>query len=85
MKKICVFSTSLGRGGAEQEWLDYYNIGKDTIVINALPDADAIAKKLEWLILNPEKIKTISINARAFVEREHHYVKSAKLYLEKWG
>jgi len=71
--------------GAEQEWLDYYSLKEDTVVINALPDADAIAKKLEWLILNPGKIKTISINARAFVEREHHYVKSAKLYLEKWG
>ncbi len=47
--------------GAEQEWLDYYNIEEDTIAINALPDAEEIANKLEWLILNPEKIIEISI------------------------
>lgn len=70
--------------GAEQEWLEWYNVKEDTIAINALPDAEAIAKKLEWLILNPEQIIMISNNARAFVEKEHHYVLSAKKYLEKW-
>src|SRR5690606_36487812 len=52
--------------GAEQEWLDYYNIEADTIAINAEPDAEKIAKKLEWLVLHPEKISEISKNARAF-------------------
>ena len=70
--------------GAEQEWLDYYNIEKDTVAINAEPDAEKIAKKLEWLILNPKIITEISKNARAFIEKEHHYVAVAKQYLEKW-
>jgi len=70
--------------GAEQEWLDYYNIEADTIAINAEPDAEKIAKKLEWLVLHPEKISEISKNARAFIEKEHHYVDVAKLYLETW-
>ncbi|MFC5195303.1 glycosyltransferase [Bizionia hallyeonensis] len=70
--------------GAEQEWLDYYNIEEDTIAINAEPDAEKIARKLEWLILHPEKISEISKNARAFIEKEHHYVDVAKLYLETW-
>ncbi len=70
--------------GAEQEWLDYYHIEEDTIAINALPDAEKIANKLEWLILHPEKIVEISRNARAFIEKEHHYVAIAKVYLEKW-
>jgi glycosyltransferase involved in cell wall biosynthesis len=70
--------------GAEQEWLDFYNLKEDTIAINALPNAEKIAKKLEWLILNPDKIFEISKNARAFIEKEHHYVKSAKNYVEKW-
>jgi len=71
--------------GAEQEWLDYYHIKEDTVAINALPDADKIAKKLEWLILHPEKIAEISKNARAFIEKEHHYVLIAKKYLEAWS
>lgn len=70
--------------GAEKEWLDYYNLKEDTVAINALPDANEIAIKLEWLILNPEKILEISKNARDFIEKEHHYVDVAKLYLEKW-
>ncbi|WP_400077640.1 glycosyltransferase [Winogradskyella sp. R77965] len=70
--------------GAEKEWLEYYNLEEDTIAINALPDSEAIAKKLEWLILNPEKIIEISSNARKFVETHHHYVSCAKQYLNTW-
>ncbi|WP_299118680.1 glycosyltransferase [uncultured Winogradskyella sp.] len=70
--------------GAEKEWLEYYNLEEDTIAINALPDAEAISKKLEWLILNPEKIIEISSNARKFVETHHHYISSAEQYLETW-
>ncbi|MBQ0786096.1 MAG: glycosyltransferase family 1 protein, partial [Oceanihabitans sp.] len=71
--------------GAEQEWLDYYHLKEDTVAINALPDAEKIAKKLEWLILHPEKIAEISKNARAFIEKEHHYILIAEKYLEAWS
>lgn len=71
--------------GAEKEWLDYYNLEEDAIAINALPDAEKIAEKLEWLILNPEKIMEVSKNARAFIEKEHHYIKIAETYLETWS
>lgn len=71
--------------GAEQEWLEYYNLKADTVAINALPDAKKIAEKLEWLILNPDYIYKISQNARAFVEREHHYIKATKDYIKKWN
>lgn len=67
--------------GAEQEWLDYYNLKPDTVVINALPDTNAIVEKLEWLILNPKKIIEISKNARNFIEKEHNYKLIAQKYL----
>jgi hypothetical protein len=70
--------------GAEQEWLNYYNIEEDTIAINALPDAEKIAKKLEWLITNPKKINDIAINARQFVERHHNHIECAKNYILLW-
>lgn len=70
--------------GAEKEWLEYYNLKEDTVAINALPDAESIANKLEWLILNPEKIVEISLNARQFVETHHNYKTCAKQYLETW-
>src|SRR5690606_37813995 len=70
--------------GAEQEWLDHYHLKKDTVAINALPDAQKIAEKLEWLILNPIEIGKISKNARAFIEKEPDHVTIAQCYLKKW-
>ena len=70
--------------GAEQEMLDYYNIKEDTVAINVLPDAKQIADKLEWLILNPDKIIEISKNARNFIEKEHNYINVAKNYINAW-
>ncbi|NNE33427.1 MAG: glycosyltransferase family 1 protein [Winogradskyella sp.] len=70
--------------GAEQEWLDYYNIKEDTIAINAIPNSNKIAKKLERLILNPDEILSISKNARQFIEQHHNYIDCAKAYLEAW-
>lgn len=70
--------------GAEQEFLDHYNLTENEVCINALPDAKKIAEKLEWLIDNPNEIFKISGQARAFIEREHHYVASARRYLEFW-
>ncbi|NRR92728.1 glycosyltransferase [Winogradskyella undariae] len=71
--------------GAEQEWLDYFNIKEDTIAINALPDAEKITQKLEWLILNPEKIIEISTQGRKFVEEHHDHIACAKQYLKIWS
>ena len=71
--------------GAEKEFLDYYNLSEDEVAINALPDAQKIAKKLIWLVENPQKILEISRNARNFVEQEHHHILGAKRYLSKWG
>ena len=70
--------------GAEQEWLEHYKLEENSVAINALPNVDYLVQKLEWLILNPEKILEISRNARLFIEREHDYIASAKLYIEKW-
>lgn len=71
--------------GAEQEFLDYYNLEKNEVCINALPNVDSIVNELEYLILNPQKLEEISINARRFIEEKHHYVKVAEKYIEVWN
>ena len=71
--------------GAEQEWLDYYNLDKNTVAINALPDVNYLVNTLEWLILNPEEIQRISRHAHTFITDKHHYMDAAKLYLEHWS
>lgn len=70
--------------GAEEEWLEYYKVKEDTLAINALPNANSIAKKLEWLINNPQKLVEISTNARLFIENHHDYISCAKQYVETW-
>lgn len=70
--------------GAEQEWLDYYNLDEDTVAINALPDTNKIAEKLSWLIENSNQILEISKNARTFIELEHNYKKIAERYIKTW-
>jgi glycosyltransferase involved in cell wall biosynthesis len=70
--------------GAEQEWLDYYQIEEDTIAINALPDPQKIADKLGWLILHPERITEISKNARKFIVEKHDHIIASQDYLNKW-
>lgn len=69
--------------GAEKIFTDWYKI-EEPVAINTIPDAESIAADLSRLIENPSEIIRISNNARTFVEREHHYVKVAKRYVETW-
>jgi len=39
---------------------------------------------LSFLIENPDEIIAIGKRARTFIEKEHHYTKIAKKYLEVW-
>lgn len=70
--------------GAEQEWLDHYNLKENSVTINALPNVNYLVEKLSWLIDNPKNILEMSENARAFIEKEHQYVDIAEKYLEHW-
>lgn len=70
--------------GAETEFLKKYNLKPDEVCINTLADVDYLFQKLEELILNPEKLITISKKARAFIEREHDYILVANKYLDAW-
>ena len=70
--------------GAEKEWVEFYNIKEDSIAINALPDISKIVEKLSWLIENPMQLKSISKNARKFIEEHHDYINIANKYLKTW-
>ena len=70
--------------GAEEEWLKLYNIKEDTAVINAVPNTVRIIEKLVWLIENPKMLKSISANARKFIEKNHDFEKIAAKYIKTW-
>ncbi|MCR4030492.1 MULTISPECIES: glycosyltransferase [Flavobacterium] len=69
---------------AQTEFTNYYNLS-EKVCINAIPDVDYLVNELSFLIENPKEIRTIGNRARAFIEKEHHYVKIAKHYIQKWN
>lgn len=69
--------------GAEQEFMEHYNI-QERVCINAKPDIDYLVNELSFLIENPDEIISIGKRARAFIEKEHHYIKIAEKYLAVW-
>lgn len=68
---------------AEESFEKHYNL-KEKVAINAKPDVDYLVEQLSFLIENPNEIKTIGKSARAFIEKEHDYLKIARKYLEVW-
>jgi glycosyltransferase involved in cell wall biosynthesis len=70
--------------GAEKEFVQHYNLS-ERVAVNALPNVDYLVNELSFLIENPEEIIAIGKRARAFVEKEHDYIKIANQYLETWN
>ena len=70
--------------GAETEFLKQYRLKENEVCINALPDVNDIVEKLSLLIENPDLILEISKNAKAFIEKDHHYKTIAITYLKTW-
>ena len=54
-------------------------------IINVLPDEEDIYKKLEWIVMNREKLPHLSKESREYVEKHHHYLKVAQRYLDIWS
>lgn len=69
--------------GAEKEFADHYKL-EQKVAINALPNVDYLVNELSYLIEHPDEITAIGKNARAFIEKEHQYVKIADKYCALW-
>lgn len=62
---------------------NHYNLA-EKVAINGLPDVDYLVKEISYLIENPDEIIAIGKRARAFIEKEHEYLKVAEKYLNTW-
>lgn len=69
---------------ASEVFEKHYNL-LEKVAINGLPDVDYLVKELSFLIENPNEIQAIGKRARAFIEKEHDYLKIAEKYLEVWS
>jgi glycosyltransferase involved in cell wall biosynthesis len=70
--------------GAEKAFEKHYNL-IEKVAINTIPNVDFIVDELSFLIENPEKIIAIGKQARAFIEKEHNYIKISNAYLTLWN
>lgn len=70
--------------GAEIEFEKQYNL-TEKVAINALPDIESLVNEMSFLIENPNEIIEIGKRARKFIEKEHHYIAVAQMYLNKWN
>lgn len=69
--------------GAEKEFTARYNL-QEKVCINAVPDVNYLINELSFLVENPDEIIAIGKRARAFIEKEHHFVKITEKYTELW-
>jgi len=70
--------------GSENEFTQHFNL-TERVAVNALPDVESLVNELSFLIDNPDEIIAIGKRARAFIEKEHHYIKIAEKYLQVWN
>jgi glycosyltransferase involved in cell wall biosynthesis len=71
--------------GAEQEFLDFYQLNPNQVCINALPDVEKLVNELSILIESHEKILEISKNARNFILQIHDCKSIAEKYVTIWN
>ncbi len=69
---------------ASQVFEKHYGLS-EKVAINALPDVDYLVAQLSSLLDHPDEIKAMGQRARAFVCKEHDYLKVAQRYLEIWS
>lgn len=81
-----VFALAQGKivlGGAEPESLQEFGLSSSP-VINILPDAVDIERKIENLLDNKNRLEELGNRSRLFSEEVHHYVKVAESYVNVW-
>ncbi len=69
--------------GAESAFMEHYKLS-ERVAVNAIPNVDSLVEEISFLIENPAEIIAMGKRARDFIEKEHHYVKIAKRYLDVW-
>ncbi|MFR9166724.1 MAG: glycosyltransferase family 1 protein [Dysgonomonas sp.] len=71
-------------GGGEPEMYELLGEKNNMPIINVIPSDEDIINKLEYLIVNKDKLKKLSSDSRMFVEDHHNYKTVADLYIDFW-
>lgn len=71
-------------GGGEPE--NYDILGEQELhpIINVLPDEEDVYRRLEELVLHPERLAGLSRDSRLYVQRHHDHIRVAEQYVRFW-
>ena len=71
-------------GGGEEE--NYQILGDCNVrpIVNVLPSEDDVFCKLEDLVLQKDRLATLSRQSREYIERYHSHLEVAKQYIDLW-
>ena len=71
-------------GGAEEECYDILCEKKLRPMINVTPDEEDVYRKLEWLVLNRDKVATLQNESIEYISKHHHPEIVAAKYINFW-
>ena len=71
-------------GGAEEEYYELLGEKELRPMVNVTPDEEDVYKKLEQLVLAPEKIGRMQEESYMLVKKHHDHCRVAKMYLDFW-
>ena len=71
-------------GGGEEENYEIINEKELRPIINVYPSEEDIFQKLEYIVLNKERIPELSAQSIEYVRKHHNYVKVAQQYVDFW-
>lgn len=71
-------------GGGEPENYDILGETELRPIINVLPDEEDVFRKLEDLVLHPERLPELKRQSVEYVRRHHDHVKVAQQYVDFW-
>lgn len=71
-------------GGAEEECYAINEESRLRPMVNVVPNEEDVYKKLEWLVLNREKVAKMQEESIEYIAKHHHPRKVAERYLKFW-
>lgn len=63
---------------------DYFPFGHENPIIDAPPDAQLLADRLESVLDNKQKIPELAEQGRDYVDKHHNHIKIAQQYVNLW-
>lgn len=70
--------------GGEEEQYDLIEEKELRPIINVLPNEEDVYRKLEQLVLHPERIAALSEDSQTYVKKHHDHIKVAQRYIDFW-